>query len=83
MKKDSKCREYEVNETWLVVHTDIYMALRLAEVSWWRLASEGVLSDLWCLDLAAGERLVKLYFDNEEEGLSWLKRWLGVPQIVG
>ena len=34
MKKDSKCREYEVNETWLVVHTDIYIALRLAEVSW-------------------------------------------------
>ena len=79
MKTDSKNRAYDVNETWVMVHTEIYMALRLREISWWRLASEGALSDLWCLDLAAGDRLLKLYFDDERQGLSWLRKWLDVP----
>lgn len=79
MNRDSKGRAFHTDRNWLVVTTDIYQALKLSLVAWWRLAPDGVDREIWCLDLVAAERIVKLYFDDEAQGLAWLSTWMDVP----
>jgi len=77
---DAKGRAYRVGGGWVVVHVGAHQAARLASIAWWRLAPDTLDDTVWCLDLAVGERLLKLYFQGEAEGLSWVERWIGTPR---
>ena len=79
LQKDAKDRTWWVGRGWLVIDVGSHQAARLAAVSWWRLTPDTLQEGVFCLDLAAGERLLKLYFEGEAAGLEFVQRWLEVP----